>query len=153
MQADPNSKHFDPAKETRSTEPIQSNVGHVRLCELAKHKLKHGIFHVAYEPSHKTQGEYPSSREVTRWLLSVLSPRQPSPPPKLSRDLEILRRAVSSIVLAADENVLTAEEADAVIHFIAERFATRRIDEVIANVTSPRHGAWFALHGQIEADE
>lgn len=88
------------------------------------------------------------SRDMVRKFLSALAPAQPYEPPVLSKDLEQLNRVVNSILFSVDQNILTPEEADAVISFIASRFASRRFDEVFSKVTTPRTGAWFVLQDQ-----
>ncbi len=87
-----------------------------------------------------------SSRSMVRWLLSALSPIRAAEAPSLPKDLEALRRAVGGVLDAVDADVITAEEGDAVVNFIVERFITRRFDEVFARATSPGRGSWFVLH-------
>lgn len=59
-----------------------------------------------------------------------------------------MARVMRAIVQAVDDDILTDEEADAVIRFVGESFARRRFDEVLSRITSPRSGAWFVMHGQ-----
>lgn len=91
------------------------------------------------------QPKHADSRAVVRGLLSALSPIGP-PAPILSQDIESLARLVNSVFTALDDDILTAEEANAVIDFVASRFAARRVDEAMTYVFKPRQGAWFQIH-------
>jgi len=88
-----------------------------------------------------------SSRDVVRAFLSALSPASVQPP-ILTDDIKRFGRVADFLVQSVEDRILTEEEADAVLKFIAERFAHRRLDEILANVSTPRQGAWFALHHQ-----
>ena len=125
------------AKETASSRNEGPSVGPLRPAK-------------ARWPRRRSSGEELSARTMTLWLMSAIAPNSAASPPVLSKDLELLRRAISSVVAAVDAHVITDEEADAVIGFIAQRFTARRFDEFTADITLPRHGAWFALHGHVE---
>lgn len=101
---------------------------------------------LAARPDTPVEQDPPASRDVVRCLLSSLAPVPRFEPPVLSTDLERLNRIVRSVAGAVDEEILTPEEADAVINFIAGCFASRRLDEVIAKVTMPKAGSWFVVH-------
>jgi len=103
------------------------------------------ISHPHPHPLQKT----PSSRDVVRNFLSALSPTKAAPP-ILSKDIERLGRVVKSVIQAVDDNILSEEEANAVIEFIGDRFAQRRFDEIFSKVTMPKSGAWFTLHRHSE---
>ena len=98
------------------------------------------------------KSESPSSREMVRWLLSALS-SAPAKPPVLSRDLEALARVMGSIRRAVSENILTDEEAEAVVQYLADCFTRRRFDEVFSRITQPRSGAWFMVHSHAAAED
>jgi len=95
------------------------------------------------------QPHHEDSREVVRTLLSSIVPPPPTAP-QLRNDIESLSRLVRSIMLAADDDIITAEEAKAVIDFIAARFASRRVDEAMVHVFKPRRGSWFQIHGHFQ---
>jgi hypothetical protein len=73
----------------------------------------------------------------------------PAAPPRLSKDLDAVHRLVGSVLSAVDDRVITEDEADAVIHFIADRFTARRLDEVLIRTTTPREGEWFAIQANV----
>jgi hypothetical protein len=50
------------------------------------------------------------------------------------KDLDVMKRAVSSIVEATQEDILTQEEADAVLEFLAEKFVERRFASLMHHV-------------------
>lgn len=104
---------------------------------------------VAHDPdTSKAHG----SREMVRSFLSALSPYQPPKPPILSKDLGRLSRILRSVYQAVDEDILTEEEANAVMNFVAECFTRRRLDEVFSKVTKPKSGAWFLIHQQTKEE-
>ena len=102
--------------------------------------------------SHSPKNE-PQSRDMVRWFLSAMSPQSSMPKMGLSRELSALNRAVNAIVLATDEEVITSEEAEAVIKFITERFIGRQIDQVFLHATCPRQGSWFITRSQSDTDK
>ena len=83
---------------------------------------------------------------MVRSLLSALSPTRPYAPPVLSKDLERVNRVVTALMQAVEDEVLTDEEADAVIGFVAERFIARRFDVLFDDVLKPKAGGWFMAH-------
>lgn len=94
------------------------------------------------------------SRDLVRYFLSALAPARPSGKPTFKKDIEALNRAIHGIVSAAQEDVITPEEADAVIRYIIECFTVRRLDSVLTHVTSPKRGAWFMVgQSQVESKE
>ena len=86
---------------------------------------------VATKYSSKASPKSPASRDTIRHLLSWLAPYT-AHPPVLEKDIERFGCVVRSVVQAVDDDILTDEEADSVINFIADRFTRRRFDEIFS---------------------
>jgi hypothetical protein len=85
-----------------------------------------------------------TSRDLVRQFMSLLAPPNSSAS-LLSEDLQGFSRFMESIATAVGDEILTEEEADAVVRFIASRFTQRRMDEILSKVTTAKHGAWFLI--------
>lgn len=113
--------------------------------------------HLGYRPWPKVDSETASkkdvsSRDMVRWFMSSLSPAPAPQPTPQSKDLEGLTRVIRAVISAADEEVISEREADAVIRFLAECFTRRRFDDVVTKLTMPKHGAWFVVQSHIGAE-
>jgi len=73
--------------------------------------------------------------DLANYLLHSISPVQV--PPRLADDVQFFTRAVKDVIAAAHDKVITPEEADAVIGFLAEQFATRRANQALARIGMP----------------
>lgn len=121
------------------------------LFTCSPHKAAAERFHRAPMPAEIRPPEKckaSSSRDTVRWFLSALAPRQEQKVPALSKDLGSLSRVMRSVVQAVDDDILSEEEADAVIMFMAECFTRRRMDDVLSRITKPRSGSWFLVRSQ-----
>lgn len=139
--------------------PTESSTGNARVVNTPKnvtgplYKYREACKRLHRDPMPVSQDDFnrpetPNSRDMVRWFLSALGEHRPQAnPPTLPKDLGALNRVMLSVVHAVDADVLTEEEADAVIHFVAECFTRRRMDEVLAGITKPRRGSWFLVHG------
>jgi hypothetical protein len=86
------------------------------------------------------------------WLLAALSP-SPSRLFSASKDLSIMKRAVSSIIDATEEAILTENEAEALINFLATKFVEHRFGAVLESVFdvgSPSRYTLRALQGTLK---
>jgi len=86
-----------------------------------------------------------SSRGMVRYFLSALGPVPAESGLSNAKDMANLRKAISSIMKAAEDDVLTEKEADAVIDFISLKFVERRFDDVLKDIATPRSRGWFVL--------
>ncbi|WP_353179535.1 hypothetical protein [Salinisphaera sp. T5B8] len=83
-----------------------------------------------------------TSRDLVNFLLhSVIGQTQPKR--NLGEDASAVRKATRLILEASDDGTLSKDEADAVIQFIAEGFAQRRIDNVFDRLSSFDNPHWF----------
>ncbi len=90
-----------------------------------------------------------SSREMARGLLGLLAASAPrASTASLSKELERLSKAIAQVVSAQDEAVLSEEEADAILNFMAAKFVERRFDDALRHVATPRVSRWFLLTHQ-----
>lgn len=92
------------------------------------------------------------SRSIVRtFLASLRPPNAGQKAPTLSADLDRLSRVLNFVIRSVDEGILSEDEADAVINFIAGCFTQRRMDEVLSKMTMPKTGSWFAInHRSVE---
>lgn len=91
----------------------------------------------------------PTSREIVRHILSTLGTSQQEPAP-FSKDIKAMGHLVAEISDAAEQNVITEDEADAVVDFLVKRFVERRVDDAIRDVFTPGHGRWFLASASLK---
>ena len=73
------------------------------------------------------------SPDLVSCLVAALAPT----PQKLlskSEDLEVMKKALSSIVETMEEQILTEDEASALLEFLATKFVERRFENIIRHV-------------------
>ncbi|NLE29658.1 MAG: hypothetical protein GX629_08325 [Phycisphaerae bacterium] len=66
-------------------------------------------------------------------LLAAIMGR-PCPHQKLSNDIELLKKTSTLLNETIRENILTQEEANAIIKFMTEKFVERRFDHILSNI-------------------
>lgn len=73
--------------------------------------------------------------DLASFVLHSISPVQVVP--RLADDVQAFSRAVKDIVAAVNDKVITPEEGDAVIGYLAEQFAARRASQALARIGMP----------------
>ena len=68
------------------------------------------------------------------------------PLPKAPVEQARLTKATPApVALPAEEEVLSQEEADAILNFLAERFVHRRFTDLLDQIATPQARGWFVL--------
>jgi len=80
-----------------------------------------------------------SPMAFAHFVLRSLSLVQP--PMQIAEDVQVFTRAIREVMAAAQDQVITEKEADAVIGFLAEQFATRRATQALSSVSTSMHSA------------
>lgn len=77
--------------------------------------------------------EQAQAQHLVDYFLTALSP---SPERSLAKgkDLDAMKKALSSIYEAAEEDILTESEANALVEFMVSKFIERRFNVVLRNV-------------------
>lgn len=90
--------------------------------------------------------------ELLDHFFAVLSP---SPYRFLSRskDLSVLKKAISSVVEAMEEGILMENEASALIEFLATKFVQRRFETVLDRAFDVSSRQRFRLHAFRETNK
>jgi len=99
-----------------------------------------------------TSTEDYASGQVVHTMLSALAP-YPRKTVATTEDFALIRRTGVWIVEAIEEGVLTESEAQALLRFIAARFAERRLDlimEKFFNVGGEEQRTFRALKGTVK---
>lgn len=92
---------------------------------------------------HHSTDEHKARKAVQYWL-SLLSPTSDEPDEPQSKDLSLMSRAIGSISEAAEENILTEKEAEAITKFLLEKFVQRRFDKTFRELfRAPVDSHWF----------
>lgn len=97
---------------------------------------------VAHAPKDADESEHPARQRVEQWL-SLLAPAGSSEEKPLSKDLSLVGNVINSIVEAAEEKILTEEEAEAVTQFIISKFIERRLNSTMRSLFVIPKNHWF----------
>lgn len=73
-----------------------------------------------------------SGMDITNYVLHSISPIQA--PPTLTEDVQAFTRSVKDVIAAVNDKVISPEEGDAVIGFLAEQFAARRATAALSRI-------------------
>lgn len=103
------------------------------------------------EASPKDSNEDFSEQIITDFFAALNPERLHSHQP-MSKELQVLRKVVSTISESRNENILTDEEAAAVLQFILGRFVERRFDRTIKRMLPQQSDSkhWFIRHRQLK---
>lgn len=83
--------------------------------------------------------------DLAGFVISAISPVRPLP--TLGDDVQSFSRAVTDLVDAARDGIITEEESHALIGVLIESFARRRVTETLASIgSSTSHGV--VVHSQ-----
>lgn len=127
----------------RSTDPILRGSTLRQNGELLQRLRK---VHLVKQKEREETSFKTSARDLVRHFLSALAPAPAEAEnPSTAKDMENLRKAIGSIMQAAEDDVLTENEANAVINFITERFVERRFDDVLKHIAIPQSRGWFVV--------
>ena len=109
-----------------------------RLRELSamRKEAEQATLHLYDDESHP-------ARERVQYWLSFLSPRQAAAEKPLSRELQLVARTVASITEAQESQILTKDEAEAVVQFILSKFIERRFNKTIHEVLNGPEQEWL----------
>jgi len=132
---------------TTSTQdmPNESSTKHA-CASLDALQAKVSAMRAQMEKSRTTSdAERDSGRECVRAALSALAPQPEKPQVSSNTELNSLRQLVGAISDVASQNVLTHDEADALITFITRRYVERRFDEIFRDVFTHSSEDWYLL--------
>lgn len=74
-----------------------------------------------------------ASMKMAEYLFQALSPRSEQLFPK-SKDFEVIKRLVSSIIEVTEENILTESEANVLLELLISKFIERRLDSIMQHI-------------------
>ncbi len=77
--------------------------------------------------------EQAQAQHLVDYFLAALSP-SPERSIDKGRDLDVMKKALSSIYEAVEEDILTESEASALVQFIVSKFIERRFNVILRNV-------------------
>lgn len=77
--------------------------------------------------------EQAQAQHLVNYFLTALSPSQERSLAK-DKDLDVMKKALSSIYEATEEDILTESEANALVEFMVSKFIERRFNVVLRNV-------------------
>lgn len=136
---------------------IDSNTNSADAWELLNKQQSRWVARLKKTNSHESfeialDDEEDTSSNIVGYIFESLSPC-PERHFSSDKDLAVIKKAVSAIIEARDEDILTQTEAGAILEFITQKFVERRfgtIMERVFNAGTPRRYSFRTLRGSIK---